>query len=109
MTYSWNQQPWLAASILELIPGATVEDRLLLLKLNLATLRGIYRSDFLITSFNPDQTASTAQTLISTRPRGRAAFRTTSSVRSVCTPEDFFGQETQIAPGGVSSFLSRAK
>ena len=55
------------------------------------SIHGTYRSDFLIISFNPDQMSSTAQTLISTNPRGRASFRTTSSVRSVSTLEDFFG------------------
>src|SRR6266404_5162039 len=50
-----------------------------------------------IINFNPDQVSSTAQTLISTKPSGSATARITSSVMSVGTPDDFFGQETQTA------------
>jgi hypothetical protein len=50
------------------------------------------------TSLSPDQTSSTAQTLTSTQPSGKACARTPSSVRSVDTPEDRFGQAIQSAP-----------
>src|SRR5262249_39501597 len=56
---------------------------------------------FRITNFKPDQTSSTAHTLISTSPIGSATSRIVSSVISVFTPEDFFGQETQITPSGT--------
>jgi len=59
------------------------------------------RRSFRITNFNPDQTSSTAHTLISTSPIGSATSRIVSSVMSVLTPEDFFGQETQIIPSGT--------
>src|SRR5262245_25792011 len=42
-----------------------------------------------------DHVSSTAQTLLSTRPRGRANSRTTSSVTVVLTPALFFGHEIQ--------------
>src|SRR6202030_2056796 len=42
-----------------------------------------------IINFNPDQTSSTAQTLMSTKPSGNATARITSSVTLVGTPEDF--------------------
>src|SRR6476620_222052 len=58
------------------------------------------RRSLRITSFNPDQTLSTAHTLISTSPVGSATSRIVSSVMSVFTPEDFFGHETQITPSG---------
>src|SRR2546430_9218202 len=48
-----------------------------------------------IINFNPDQVSSTAQTFISTKPSGSATARMTSSVMSVGTLADFFGQETQ--------------
>ena len=51
-----------------------------------------------MTNFKPDQTLSTAQTLMSTRPIGKATSRMVSSVMSVGTLEDLFGQETQITP-----------
>ena len=57
---------------------------------------------FRTTSFGPDHTSSTAQTLTSTKPRGRASAHTVSSVMSVGTPADFFGQETQTVPSGLS-------
>lgn len=53
-----------------------------------------------MTSFNPDQTSLTAQTLISTNLRGSAISRMVSSVMSVSTPEDFFGHDTQTKPVG---------
>src|SRR6266700_5412000 len=46
-------------------------------------------------NFNPDQVSSTAHTFTSTNPSGSATARITSSVTSVGTPADFFGQETQ--------------
>ena|GEM_PF-5732238 len=55
-----------------------------------------FLSSFRITSFRPDQTASTAQTLTSTRPIGKHISRIVSSVISVSTLEAFFGQLTQI-------------
>src|SRR5437879_3155414 len=58
------------------------------------------RWSFGITNFNPDQMSSTAQTLISTRPSGNAVARRTFSVRSVATPDAFFGHDTQIIPSG---------
>src|ERR1700739_3581751 len=56
---------------------------------------------FGITNFSPDQVSSMAQTLMSTRPSGNARSRTTTSLRSVATPEAFFGQDTQIMPSGA--------
>src|SRR5579862_575620 len=56
------------------------------------------------TSFSPDQVSSTAHTLISTSPSGRATSRTTSSLMSVATREAFFGQLTQIV---ASSRIAR--
>jgi hypothetical protein len=56
-------------------------------------------------NFNPDQVSSIAHTLTSTNPSGSAMDRTTSSVTSVGTPADFFGQETQTIP--VSATFSR--
>src|SRR5882724_385228 len=61
----------------------------------------LFRWSFGITNFNPDQISSTAQTLISTRPSGSAMLRTTTSLRSVEIPEDFFGHDTQIMPSGA--------
>jgi hypothetical protein len=57
---------------------------------------------FRTTSFNPDQTASTAQTLISTSPIGNATSLIVSSVMSVGTLDDFFGHDTQIIPSCFS-------
>src|SRR5205807_9851733 len=62
---------------------------------------GLVRWFFGITNFSPDHTSSIAQTLISTRPSGSAVSRTTTSVRSVATPDDFFGHDTQIMPSGA--------
>ncbi len=51
-----------------------------------------------MTSFKPDQTWLTAQTLTSTNPSGKASSRIVSSVMSVGTLAAFFGQDTQITP-----------
>jgi hypothetical protein len=56
-------------------------------------------------NFNPDQVSSTAHTFTSTNPSGSATARTLSSVTSVSTPDDLFGQETQTVP--VSAIFSR--
>src|ERR1700757_2284983 len=53
-------------------------------------------------SFNPDQVSSIAHTFTSTNPSGSATARTTSSVTSVETPDDRFGQETQTVPVSVT-------
>ena len=53
-----------------------------------------------IISLRPDQISSTAQTLTSTRPIGRATSRITSSVMSVGTLEAFLGQLIQTKPDG---------
>jgi len=53
-------------------------------------------------NLSPDQTSSTAQTLTSTRPSDNPSSRTTLSVRSVFTPDAFFGHETQSIPSGFS-------
>src|SRR5579863_2620621 len=60
-----------------------------------------YRWSFGITNFRPDQVSSIAHTLISTRPSGSAASRTTTSLKSLSTPDDFFGHDTQIMPPGA--------
>src|SRR6185369_12143183 len=54
------------------------------------------------TNLSPDQTSSTAQTLTSTKPSDKPSSRTTLSVRSVFTPDAFFGQETQSMPSGFN-------
>src|SRR5882757_9770868 len=59
--------------------------------------RTAHRCSFLITSFSPDHTSSTAQTLTSTSPIGSAMARTVSSVMSVGTFDNFFGHDTQMA------------
>ena len=56
-------------------------------------------------SFSPDQVSSIAHTFTSTNPRGSATARTTSSVMSVETLDDLFGQETQTVP--VCAIFSR--
>src|SRR6266480_895518 len=61
------------------------------------------------TSFNPDHTPSTAATLMSTKPLGRAISRTASSLMSVGTPDDFLGQEIQSAPAGFRARSSAAR
>ena len=60
------------------------------------------RSSFLTTSFSPDHTSSTAQTLTSTKPSGNATSRTVSSVISVGTFDAFFGHDTQTTASGAS-------
>lgn len=55
-----------------------------------------------MTSFRPDHTSSTAHTLMSTSPSGSAICLTVSSVTSVGTRDDRFGQETQITPSGFN-------
>ncbi len=47
---------------------------------------------------NPLQVSSTEQTLVSTRPTERPQSRTTRSLRSLETPEDFFGHASHSAP-----------
>jgi len=54
-----------------------------------------------ITNFNPDQTSVTAQTLMSTNPTPSPVSRTRFSLRSVTTPELFFGQAIQSIPAGA--------
>src|SRR5204863_5346290 len=56
-------------------------------------------------NFNPDQVSSIAHTFTSTNPSGNATARITSSVTSVSTLADLFGQETQTVP--VSAIFSR--
>src|ERR1700730_6915450 len=62
---------------------------------------GNFRFSFLMTSFRPDQTSSTAQTLMSTSPSGSATSLMVSSVMSVGTFDDFLGHDTQIIPFGL--------
>src|SRR6476619_6879768 len=52
------------------------------------------------TNLSPDQTSSTAQTLTSTIPFAIPISRTTFSVKSVATPDAFFGHEIQSMPAG---------
>ena len=59
-----------------------------------------------ITNFNPDQTSVTAQTFISTSPASNPLWRITSSVRSVTTPEVFFGHAIHSIPAGASAFAA---
>ena len=49
-----------------------------------------------ITSFNPDQVSSMAHSFTSTSPNSNASSRTTSSVISDDTANDFFGHDIQI-------------
>jgi hypothetical protein len=49
-----------------------------------------------MTNFKPDQTSLIAQTLMSTKPSGKANSRMVLSVISVGTFDVFFGHETQI-------------
>src|SRR5436190_19277147 len=60
-----------------------------------------------IMSFSPDHVSSTAHTFTSTKPSGRQTSRITSSVISVATPDDFFGQEIQTTP--ASSIILRKR
>src|SRR6266508_3226412 len=64
------------------------------------------RFDSLRTSLRPDQTSSTAHTLTSTTPSGSASSRIPSSVRSVGTPDDFFGHAIHSAPAVVVRSIS---
>src|ERR1700675_3151437 len=52
------------------------------------------------TSFRPDQTSVTAQTLTSTKPSGRPPSRIVSPVTSVGISEDFLGHETHSSASG---------
>ena len=52
------------------------------------------------TSFRPDHTMLTAQTLMSPQPSGRASSRAMSSVMSVATLDAFLGQHTHSAAAG---------
>src|SRR6476619_1587732 len=54
-----------------------------------------------MTSFKADHVSSMAQTLMSTSPSDSAVSRTTFSVTSVATPEDFFGHDTHTMPPGA--------
>src|SRR5262249_7852728 len=54
------------------------------------------------TNFSPDHTSSMAQTFTSTIPFARPISRTIFSLRSLGTPEVFFGHDTQSIPAGVS-------
>ncbi len=47
---------------------------------------------------SPLQVASIAQTLLSTSPEARPMPRTRSSVKSVATPDAFFGHAIQSPP-----------
>ena len=58
------------------------------------------------TSRSPDQVASIAHTLLSTRPSGSATSRTTSSVMSVATPELRFRQAIQSERSGKTAWPS---
>ena len=58
------------------------------------------RSSSRITSRSPDQVSSIAQTLLSTRRLARPSSRATSSVMSVSTPEERFGQAIQRPAAG---------
>jgi hypothetical protein len=64
------------------------------------------RSFTLLTNFRPDQTSVTAHTLTSTSPAARPIARTSFSVRSVATPELFFGQHAHSIPAGASVLAS---
>src|SRR3954464_7829474 len=61
------------------------------------------------TNLSPDQVSSTAHTFTSTRPAASPTWRTTSSVRSVATPDVFFGHDTHNVPLGVSRSRSLPK
>jgi hypothetical protein len=58
------------------------------------------------TNLSADQVASTAQTFTSTSPSSNPTVRTMFSVRSLATPEVFFGQEIQSMP--LDASLSRS-
>ncbi len=61
-----------------------------------------------MTRRRPDQTSSIAHTLLSTSPVGRATSRTTSSVTSVTTLDERFGQAIQRPPAWASLGRSEA-
>src|SRR4051812_47964927 len=61
------------------------------------------------TNFNPDHTSSIAQTLTSTRPSSNPWSRMTFSLRSLSTPELFFGQEIQSPPSSASARAIRGR
>ena len=56
----------------------------------------------------PAQVPSMAQTFRSTRPSGRITSRSTSSVRSVFTPEAFLGQAIHRLPVPFGGMMRRA-
>ena len=62
-----------------------------------------------MTSFKPDHTSLTAQTLMSTKPSGNASSLIVSSVMSVSTLDTFFGQETHTNPVCSSFFLNATR
>ena len=64
---------------------------------------GVLSSAVLLTDHEsqPDQVSSIAQTLLSTRPFGRATSRMAFSSRSVGTPDARFGHATHRPAGGV--------
>src|SRR5205814_7480722 len=77
-------------------------------KLDLSTFLGAsFRFVRRTINFSPDQILSIAHTFTSTNSSGSATVRTTSSVTSVATPDDCFGQETQTMP--VSVIFSRKR
>jgi hypothetical protein len=53
---------------------------------------------------SPDHVSSIAQTFTSTKPSGSESSRTTSSVISDGTFDDFFGHDTQTVAFGSSFF-----
>jgi hypothetical protein len=61
-----------------------------------------------ITNFNPDQISVIAHIFMSTNPASRPQPRTRFSVRSVATPELFFGQAIQSIPAGAKQFAAAA-
>ena len=61
------------------------------------------------TNFNPDHVSSTAQIFTSTRPASSPILCTFANVRSVATPELFFGHAIQIIPFDTSFLASLAK
>src|SRR5207245_5167701 len=58
------------------------------------------------TNLSPDHTSSTAATFTSTRPCASPITRITSSVRSVATPDTFFGHELHSLPAGATACAS---
>jgi len=68
-----------------------------------------HRSSFRMTSFRPDQISVTAHTLTSINPSGLAKARIVSSLISVATFEDFFGQDTHKQASGLILERSKSK